>query len=101
MSCRLFAKRTVAWNPRERHVKVDGEFFSSAPVHDNRSIRSYSTVVDELHGGECKYNCSREDGHLAVNRMVRPDEEVKSREGLTEGASPSFNFYIVRRLRGA
>ena len=57
------SRHTVARHPRERYVKVNREFFSSAPVHDDGCICSHPTVVDELHGGECKYNCSREDGH--------------------------------------
>ena len=70
------SRHTVAWHPGERHVKVDGEFFSSASVHDDRGICRYPTVVDELHSGECKYNRSREDGHLAGSEHTkRPNQE--------------------------
>lgn len=48
------AQLTVTGNLREGHVQSNGEFLSSALVHDDRSLDVNSPIIQKLDGREGK-----------------------------------------------
>ena len=77
-------KLTVAWYSWERHVEVHGQFFSSAPVDNYRSVDANSPIVYKLHDCKRQYDCGRDQRHYGpkgqrVSRGITATRECTHR----------------------